>query len=145
MLLPLSCSGTRPCINVCNLLQPLYYITLNASKQVFFCKFLSIFCSECDNVLSKRTGLCPKKDFPSDLSYCTLSGSLTPGIKNQICLRLSPIEKWAFFMKKSCQFFKIYIASFCVLCYNIVIYAYPEVPHESQNQQVQTRSSLLHH
>ena len=72
-------------------------------------------------------------------------GSLTPGIKNQICLRLSPIEKWAFFMKKSCQFFKIYIASFCVLCYNIVIYAYPEVPHESQNQQVQTRSSLLHH
>ena len=73
------------------------------------------------------------------------TGSLTPGIKNQICLRLSPIEKWAFFMKKSCQFFKIYIASFCVLCYNIVIYAYPEVPHESQNQQVQTRSSLLHH
>ena len=83
--------------------------------------------------------------------FCTISfhfflpGSLTPGIKNQICLRLSPIEKWAFFMKKSCQFFKIYIASFCVLCYNIVIYAYPEVPHESQNQQVQTRSSLLHH
>ena len=75
----------------------------------------------------------------------SLFGSLTPGIKNQICLRLSPIEKWAFFMKKSCQFFKIYIASFCVLCYNIVIYAYPEVPHESQNQQVQTRSSLLHH
>ena len=72
-------------------------------------------------------------------------GSLTPGIKNQICLRLSPIEKWDFFMKKSCQFFKIYIASFYVLCYNIVIYAYPEVPHESQNQQVQTRSSLLHH
>ena len=37
-----------------------------------------------------------------------LPGSLTPGIKNQICLRLSPIEKWAFFMKKSCQFFNIY-------------------------------------
>ena len=82
---------------------------------------------------SKRVGIDPSP------------GSLTPGIKNQICLRLSPIEKWAFFMKKSCQFFKIYIASFCVLCYNIVIYAYPEVPHESQNQQVQTRSSLLHH